>query len=74
MKKVIVWLITICFLLVAVCFNPAELSAAPYYEGKVITIIVGHAPGGGFDQINCATLFGTSEDAGGYHEYFQRSL
>ena len=51
MKKVIIALTIIHFLLIAVCFDPRELSAAPYYEGKVVTIVVGHAPGGGFDRM-----------------------
>jgi len=28
-----------------------KLSAAPYYQGKVITIIVGYGPGGGYDRM-----------------------
>ena len=31
------------------CF-PATLLAAPYYEGKRISIIVGYGPGGGYDR------------------------
>jgi tripartite-type tricarboxylate transporter receptor subunit TctC len=33
-------------------FNlPKELVAAPYYEGKVIKIVVGFPPGGGYDRM-----------------------
>jgi tripartite-type tricarboxylate transporter receptor subunit TctC len=31
-------------------FTPAELLAAPYYKGKVLTIVVGYGPGGGYDR------------------------
>lgn len=34
---------------------PTKLLAIPYYKGKVITIIVGYGPGGGYDRI--ARLF-----------------
>ena len=30
---------------------PGSLSAAPYYAGKVITIVVGYGPGGGYDRM-----------------------
>ncbi len=32
-------------------FYPAELPAAPYYEGKIITLLVGTEPGGGTDRL-----------------------
>jgi tripartite-type tricarboxylate transporter receptor subunit TctC len=35
---------------IGVVIHAAE-AAAPYYEGKVITIIVGYAPGGGYDRM-----------------------
>ncbi len=38
-------------LLMAALIFPAEPSAAPYYEGKMITIIVGATPGGGYDRM-----------------------
>ncbi len=28
-----------------------EVRAAPYYQGKMITIIVGFSPGGGYDRL-----------------------
>lgn len=37
----------ICFLSLQV----RETNAAPYYKGKVITIIVGNSPGGGYDRM-----------------------
>ena len=41
----------ITFLLIAAVYFPVKLLAAPYYEGKRITIIVGFGPGGGNDRI-----------------------
>jgi len=35
----------------AALFLPTQLMAAPYYEGKRITIIVGFEPGGGYDRL-----------------------
>lgn len=29
----------------------AQAAAAPYYEGKVLTIVVGYGPGGGYDRV-----------------------
>lgn len=45
---------TLCLLLIFSLhfgFSIRELSAAPYYEGKTITIVAGFAPGGGYDQM-----------------------
>jgi tripartite-type tricarboxylate transporter receptor subunit TctC len=45
------------FLLIAtslvlfVFFSSAEVTAAPYYEGKTMRIIVGFTPGGGYDRM-----------------------
>ena len=39
------------FLLALVLFFPGGISAAPYYEGKVIKIVVGYKPGGGYDRM-----------------------
>lgn len=39
------------FFLLAVLISPTKLLAAPYYEGKVLTIIVGSSVGGGYDQV-----------------------
>lgn len=33
------------------CIPPGSSSAAPYYAGKTITIVVGYGPGGGYDRI-----------------------
>jgi tripartite-type tricarboxylate transporter receptor subunit TctC len=48
-RQVLFFLVTffVFFLLIA----PQESPAAPYYEGKRITIIVGNAPGGGYDRM-----------------------
>lgn len=46
MKKTrVLWLV---FLILSVFVLPGW--AKPYYEGKVLTIIVGYAPGGGYDR------------------------
>lgn len=50
MKRQILCLFVSCLVLVVFLF-PAELFSAPYYDGKVIRLIVGHEPGGGNDQI-----------------------
>lgn len=39
------------FFFVTMLFAPVKLMAAPYYEGKVVRIIVGFGPGGGYDRI-----------------------
>jgi tripartite-type tricarboxylate transporter receptor subunit TctC len=38
-------------ILIALFLFPLPLLAAPYYEGKVIRILVGFSPGGGFDRM-----------------------
>jgi tripartite-type tricarboxylate transporter receptor subunit TctC len=48
MKKYIVAVFALLFL---VCVNRPEAGAAPYYEGKVIKIVVGYKPGGGYDRM-----------------------
>lgn len=48
------WLFVILFFF-SVLILPAKLLAAPYYEGKRITIVVGYGPGGGYDRL--ARLF-----------------
>jgi tripartite-type tricarboxylate transporter receptor subunit TctC len=54
MKKMVMAFLLISFFLSPVCLKPIELWAAPtpYYDGKVLTIIVGHAPGGGYDRMS----------------------
>jgi tripartite-type tricarboxylate transporter receptor subunit TctC len=50
MKRKIVRLVS-SFLIFPVLVFPAPLMAAPYYQGKVITCIVGHQAGGGNDIV-----------------------
>jgi tripartite-type tricarboxylate transporter receptor subunit TctC len=39
------------FLVFCVSISPKELQAAPYYEGKVIKLVVAFPPGGGYDRM-----------------------
>ncbi len=41
----------ISFLLITLFVSSSKLQAAPYYEGKIMKIIVGVSPGGGFDIV-----------------------
>lgn len=50
MKRYTVSIFTVLFLLSAFIY-PASAPAAPYYAGKVINIVVGYGPGGGYDRI-----------------------
>jgi tripartite-type tricarboxylate transporter receptor subunit TctC len=50
MKKLTRTIIT-AFLFFAVLIAPQALEAKPYYEGKILSIIVGYAPGGGYDRM-----------------------
>ncbi len=50
MKKQIGCLLTI-FLVFFIFSSHKELLAAPYYEGKIMRIIVGVTPGGGYDRM-----------------------
>ncbi len=43
--------IGVAILIISLILYPVQLFAAPYYEGKVINIIVGYGPGGGYDRI-----------------------
>ena len=45
------FLIFILFLLFVVFLSPAPSSAAPYYQGQVLRIVVGHESGGGYDRL-----------------------
>lgn len=45
-----IWMLAGFFLL-TVLYLPAQLLAAPYFEGKRITIVVGYAAGGGYDRM-----------------------
>lgn len=42
--------LTMAIFLFSMLFSQQELRAAPYYEGKKVTIIVGTEPGGGYDR------------------------
>jgi len=50
MRRYTVSVLTVLFLL-SVLIHPGSSSAAPYYAGKVINIVVGYGPGGGYDRI-----------------------
>lgn len=50
MNRQILCLLT-CLFLLAFFISPAELLAAPYYEGKILTIVVGYGPGGAYDIV-----------------------
>jgi tripartite-type tricarboxylate transporter receptor subunit TctC len=39
------------FIFFAALISPQALEAKPYYEGKILSIIVGYAPGGGYDRM-----------------------
>lgn len=49
MRKIATYLFVFCSIISGfIC--PAELIAAPYFEGKAIKIVVGFGPGGGYDR------------------------
>ena len=50
MKRQILCLIFI-FFIITLFVSSQTVLAAPYYEGKTVRIIVGFAPGGGYDRI-----------------------
>jgi tripartite-type tricarboxylate transporter receptor subunit TctC len=50
-KEKKVCLLVTCFLLISL-FCLQESLAAPYYEGKVITLVCGTQPGGGYDSMS----------------------
>jgi tripartite-type tricarboxylate transporter receptor subunit TctC len=39
------------FFLMAVFLSPGQPFGAPYFEGKIVKIVVGNEPGGGFDRM-----------------------
>ena len=51
MKKQSIRKMFVGLFVVAILLFPFELMAAPYYEGKVLKIIVGFTPGGGYDRM-----------------------
>jgi tripartite-type tricarboxylate transporter receptor subunit TctC len=50
-KNRVCLLISLCAALVILPCKASQ-AAAPYYEGKVITMIVGFSPGGGYDRLS----------------------
>lgn len=50
MKRSVLYFVAVFFINLVVFF-PDALPAAPYYEGKTITILCGTGPGGGFDRM-----------------------
>ncbi len=50
MKRRGMFLMSVLFV-VSTLILSQQLLAAPYYEGKVITIVVGYAPSGGYDRM-----------------------
>ena len=50
MRRIFLCLL-VAFLSLSVFISPKALLAAPYYEGKVIKIVVGYRPGGGYDRM-----------------------
>lgn len=48
-RKIVYLLIALCALFM---LFQEELQAVPYYEGKVINIVVGFSPGGGYDRLS----------------------
>ncbi len=50
MKIIVLSILAIFSTILALAF-PMESFGGPYYEGKVITIIVGYKPGGGYDRM-----------------------
>ncbi len=50
MRRYTASVLALLFLL-SLLIYPQHLFAAPYYQGKVITIVVGYGPGGGYDRM-----------------------
>jgi tripartite-type tricarboxylate transporter receptor subunit TctC len=50
MRRQAILVVTVLFFLFTF-FIPFNLLAAPYYEGKVVRIVVGSEPGGGYDRM-----------------------
>ncbi len=50
-RKIVCSLVTLCAFF-ALFSQRESQAAAPYYEGKVISIIVGFSPGGGYDRLS----------------------
>ncbi|MCK9363400.1 MAG: tripartite tricarboxylate transporter substrate-binding protein [Syntrophales bacterium] len=52
MKKKMLYLLAVFFIFGAFFVCRDSFAAAPYYQGKTITLIVGFSPGGGYDQLS----------------------
>ena len=50
MKRQMTWLL-MGLAVLTLLFHPREILEAPYYEGKIINIIVAFPPGGGYDRM-----------------------
>jgi tripartite-type tricarboxylate transporter receptor subunit TctC len=50
MKKQMILLLMVCLIL-ALFVRPHETLSAPYYEGKILNIVVAFPPGGGYDRM-----------------------
>jgi hypothetical protein len=50
MKRTLLFTLT-GYLVLFMLFSPPCLTAAPYYEGKVLRMLVGLTPGGGYDRM-----------------------
>ncbi len=44
-------LVLLAFLVLTLFVRPQEIFAAPYYEGKILNIVVAFPPGGGYDRM-----------------------
>jgi len=53
-KREIIWIFVVFFLIISLT-SPVSLKAAPYYQDKVLALVVCSAPGGGYDRM--ARLF-----------------
>ena len=52
MTRKISCLVIACAAICALCGPTQAKAAAPYYEGKTVTMIVGFSPGGGYDRLS----------------------
>jgi len=50
MKK-LSFAVVVAFAFITILGSPALTEAKPFYEGKILTIIVGYPPGGGYDRM-----------------------
>ena len=52
MERRLYGILIVLFIFFAGIFHGEARAAAPYYEGKVLTIMVGFSPGGGYDRLS----------------------